>query len=140
MKNQLLKYFIFTLFFASCNSQDLTINLKVENKSKIVFDSIKIYFYSTKDTTVRHVEPNKIINRKILLNNFSYPKGENLVTALLAFKDGYYYRGEDGIIGFPYSELQNKYNFYIYDDYITTREGFIPHFKREKLKISELKE
>lgn len=141
MKNQIFIYstIIIFLIVTSCNSQDHTIKMRIENKSKIAYDSLRIYFYSTKDTIIKNFKPNDVIIRKINLKNFTDPSGERLVTSLYAFKDDYYYFCENGIIGFPYSKLENEYNYFIHDDFITTKENFAPDFKPEKKKTSEFR-
>lgn len=142
MKNLLFIFFtlIILLIVTSCNSQDHNITMRIENKSKVTYDSLRIYFYSTEDTIIKNFEPNDIVIRKINLKNFTDPCREELVTSLCAFKDDYYYFRENGLIGFPYSKLENEYNYFVYDDYVTTKEGHTPTFKRGKKKISEFLE
>lgn len=128
------------MFFSSCNSQEKNIKMKIVNKSNTTYDSLKVYFYSTKDTVIKNFKPNDIVERNIKLENYTDPSGEKLVTFLLAFKDDYYYYCENGIIGFPYSNLENEYNYFVYDDFVTTKDNFAPTWKPEKKKISDIKD
>ena len=136
----ILSISIIALIYLLCScSQDKEITVTIENKSNITYDSIKLHFYSIKDTTFYKVSPKAKIVKKITLRNFNYPKNEELVSILFAFKDDYYYSMENGLIDYPYALLEDEYHYYIFDNAVSCRKELSKNFIVRKYDISEYK-
>ena len=117
---------IAVLSVSSCNAQqDVSINLTVYNKSGKTLDSIAVYCFD-KEETIYNVPKDTIFVKNYTLKKSSIPKGESAVFYLYAFDKQKFYFMSNGFVGFPTAYIKDEYNYYIYDTYIATKEGFVP--------------
>lgn len=129
-----------TVILLSCNSvEDFSVKVTVTNISTFEFDSIKIHLFPDRDTTIYRFKPEDTIIKEFKYKDFVYPRGDNVGAIILAYKDDYYYVGEDGIIDPPYGFLDKEYNFVVWYNGITTKNSIMPKGERTvKHKISEI--
>jgi len=127
------------LFFVSCSAQeDVQIKLTIHNKSGKTLDSLLVYDVFSKQTMFYKITKDTIITKNYVGKKSSLPKGESGVFTLVGFEKNLFYSATAGFIGFPTARLEDEYDFYIYDTYIATKEGYIPPDKhpdqRQKLE------
>ncbi|MFN4152758.1 MAG: hypothetical protein ACK4IX_17580 [Candidatus Sericytochromatia bacterium] len=137
-----MKYSIIILlfFFSSCKSQEdsRNVELTVFDYSDKKIDSIYIYFLNQK-RVIKNLKSKEKLKLEFTIKDKDIPKGERGVFSIVTFQDDYFLQQTNGFIGFPYSKMEDSYEFYISNDYITIEKDFVPTFKREKQNISEFR-
>lgn len=137
-----MKYSIIILlfFFSSCKSQEdsRNVELTVFDNSDKKIDSIYIYFLNQK-RVIKNLKSKEQLKLEFTINEKDIPKGERGVFSIVTFHEDYFLSQTNGFIGFPYTKMEDYYEFYISNDYITTKKDFVPTYKPEKKKISEFR-
>lgn len=137
---RLLTLLLLSLTFCccSCSGQDIDIKLTIYNKSGKVLDSLLIHDVFEKETMYYNIPADTTIIKIYHDKKSLIPKGERGVLSLVVFDKDVYYWQSNGFINFPGAMLEDAYEFYIYDGYITTEKDFKPVKLPEKYKISEM--
>lgn len=126
-----------TIFLSCSYKQDFIVNVEINNMSNVAYDSVGIYVYPDNEITFYNVKPGDKIVKDFEYKNFEYKRGDALASGIYVFQGDEYFYTEGGIIDVPFGLLEDHYEYYIYNDYVTTKKGFVPENLRKKQKISE---
>lgn len=136
----LFKYILFISLTvtSSCKGQDeVNIKLTIYNNSMKHLDSVLVHDVYDNETVYYDVKPDAIIVHNFAGSKSLIPKGERGVFTLAVFDKKKFYTMNAGFIGFPTSKLEDEYEFYIYDTFISTKREFIPKNKEQRQNIEE---
>lgn len=124
---RLLLLLIFSIIFTSCSGQeDVQIKLTIHNNSGKTLDSIAVYDLFKGHITYYDVKKDSVIEKLCINKRALLPKGESTVFYIYAFDKNQYYRMENGFIGFPTASLEDEYEFYIWETYISNKKDYVP--------------
>jgi 5-deoxy-D-glucuronate isomerase len=131
---------VIILIITSCTGQKKS-KLTVTNYTNHTIDSLKIgNILNNKAEKIYNLKSNDSINRVYNYDSYNLPKGDHTVIGLTVFIKDFYYHQTNGYIGFPFSKVEDNYEFYIYDYGIVTKKDLKPIYPAEKYKVSEFKE
>lgn len=125
------------LIITACKGQEFETELTIYNNSFKTLDSIVLHDVFDKEITYRNIKPGSIIKVEYNERYSKIPPGERGVFSINVFEENYFYGQTVGFIGFPGTTINEKYELYIYSDYIATKKDFKPKYPAEKRKISE---
>lgn len=132
-----LIYLFLILITISCSSQEFETELTIYNKSGKVLDSIVMHDVFDKEVTYRNIKNDTNITVRYKKEWSEVPRGERGVFSIVVFDKGQYYWDSTGFIGFPGTTIEDKYELYIYPEYISDEKDFYPDRRSDKKKISE---
>lgn len=133
-------FYLFLIFaFTYCKGQDVTsVNLKVKNNSSTTRDSLQLNFLGEK-RTYYNLKSKDSLQLTFKIESKNVPRGESSVFDIVIFKGDFFYWSSTGFIGMPTAYIESDYGFYIYDDYVTIEDGYVPLYKEALKPISEFR-
>tara|TARA_R110001583_G_scaffold108589_1_gene257301 strand:+ start:497 stop:949 length:453 start_codon:yes stop_codon:yes gene_type:complete len=114
MKKSLI---IILLIFISCrNKISLNPNITINNESDFNIDSLIIRDVVKNITSVYNIKPHTNISKRINLEGKFYPKNDGIAFEVFVFCDSLFFSTGKGIIDPPFSNVEEKYDFNLWNE------------------------